>query len=223
MYKLKTFSLALIFTMTISSPTFAQTGDQPDELQAIYKCKSIAAPEERLACYDNSVGRFQEAEKSGNVVAVSKKAIEKVERDAFGFNIPSLPSLSGIFGRNEKRSDATQKKLKENDLTAPIKQVEREKSTPAPTQPPAINTRPTPSKVSEVTLNVRKTTEFGRDKTRFFMTNGQVWEQVGASRTRIAKKKPGKDYTAEISKAALGSFMMRVNGKGAAIRVRRVR
>lgn len=213
----------LAIAMTIAPQAIAQIDDQPDELQAIYACKTITAPEERLACYDNSVGRFQAAEKSGNVVAVSKTTIEKVERDAFGFNIPSLPSISGIFGRNNKESDTSKRVKKENDLTAPVKQAERVQNTPNPTQPPAFQTKPEPSKISDVTLDIRKTTEFGRDKTRFFMTNGQVWEQVGTTRTRIPKVKTGETANAEISKAALGSFLLRVNGKGASIRVRRVR
>jgi len=120
MYMLKISAIiisTLAIAMTIAPQAIAQIDDQPDELQAIYACKTITAPEERLACYDNSVGRFQAAEKSGNVVAVSKTTIEKVERDAFGFNIPSLPSISGIFGRNNKESDTSKRVKKENDLT----------------------------------------------------------------------------------------------------------
>jgi len=207
---------ALAFTISIGSFAFAQSASQPDELQAIYSCKSISDPQERLACYDNSVGRFEAAEKSGAVVTVSKTAIEKVERDAFGFNIPSLPSLGGLFGGGSKKT------VKENDLTAPVKKASIPKEPSSSVSLPKIS-KPEPSDITDVNLTVRKTTEFGRGKTRFFMTNGQVWEQVGSIRGRIPKVKEGKTTTAEISKAALGSFFLRVNGKGGAIRVRRVR
>ena len=210
--------------VVLSLPAHAQSSAQPDELQAIYACKSITSADERLACYDKSVGRFEAAEKSGEVVTVSKTAIEKVERDAFGFNIPSLPSLGGLFG---KRKPA-EKTEKENDLTAPVKtdpvkEVSRDVKKKEPTAPPVIQSKPVPSKVEEVSLKVRKTTTFGKNKTRFFMSNGQVWEQVGTTRTKIRKIEAGDDQSAEITKAALGSFFLRVNGKGAAIRVRRVR
>jgi len=55
------------------------------------------------------------------------------------------------------------------------------------------------------------------------MTNGQVWEQTDSIDVRIPKVRNGKSNTVKISKASLGSFFLRVNGKGSAIRVRRVR
>ena len=214
---------AILGISTLNSQALAQSTAQPTELQAIYACKSLSNPDERLACYDNTVNRFAAAEKSGEVVTISKTAIEKVERDAFGFNIPSLPGLSKIFGGNKKPVKAATKVEKESDLTAPVKLAVREPSITEPTPPPATSTTPEPSKISEVTLDIRKTTEFGYKKTRFFMTNGQVWEQADGVKVRLPKTRNGKTNTAKISKASLGSFLLRVNGKGSAIRVRRVR
>ena len=210
------FCSIIITTVLLSTHAKAQSAALPDELQAIYACKSISSAQERLACYDNSVGRFEEAEKSGEVVTVTKTAIEKVERDAFGFNIPSLPSLGGLFGGGSKKT------VKENGLTAPVKKASIPKEPSSSVSLPKIS-KPEPSDITDVNLTIRKTTEFGRGKTRFFMTNGQVWEQVGSIRGRIPKVKEDKTTTAEISKAALGSFLMKINGKGSAIRVRRVR
>lgn len=223
MYRLKLSALAissLALTAFIAPQAFAQVNGQPDELQAIYACKSIADPQERLACYDNSVGLFQAAEKSGEVVTVSKTAIEKVERDAFGFNIPSLPSLGRIFGGGKDEAPSTPK---ESDLTAPVQQAESGTSSQAATTAPEVMKRPTPSDVSEVKLQIRKMTTFGYKKTRFFMTNGQVWEQLDSTRVRIPKSKAGKIHDAVISKAALGSFVLLINDEGSNIRVKRVR
>lgn len=206
-----------IFALTV--PAHGQSSAQPDELQAIYACKSISSADKRLDCYDKSVGRFEAAEKSGEVVTVSKIAIDKVERDAFGFNIPSLPSLGGLFGKQKPVENTKEK----NERTYPVKEVSRDLKKKKLTTPPAIQNKPIPSKIEEVSLKVRKTTTFGKNKIRFFMSNGQVWEQVGTTRTRIRKIETGENQSAEISKAALGSFFLRVNGKGSAIRVRRVR
>lgn len=215
------YSLCAIFSFFMPvSHAMAQTSAQPSELQAIYACKSITDPGKRLTCYDNSVGRFEAAEKSGEVVTVSKTAIEKVERDAFGFNIPSLPSLGGLFGGG-KKSEKTVKK--ENDLTAPVREAAIGEKPKAPAQVPVVAPRPEASKVTEVTLDIRKTTEFGYKKTRFFMTNGQVWEQTDGVKVRVPKIRNGKINSAVISKASLGSFFLRVNGKGNAVRVQRVR
>jgi len=218
---LSTLTAAALTTLW-GSPAQAQTSSQPGELQAIYACKSIITATERLACYDGAVGRFEAAEKSGEVVTISKSAIEKVERDAFGFNIPSLPSLGRIFGGSEK-TDKSKTIKKENDLTAPVKEASRSETPSEPRPVPALKEKPEPSKVTDVTLDIRKTTEFGHKKTRFFMTNGQIWEQTDGVKVRVPKSRNGSVNTAYISKAAMGSFFLRVNGKGSAIRVQRVR
>ena len=140
------------------------------------KLKTIRDAQERLAYYDSSVGRFEAAQKSGEVVTVSKTAIEKGERDAFGFNLPSLPSLGNLFGGNDKSH-----------------------------------------------FRYSKNNRIWPQENKVFMANGQVWEQTDGNKVRIPKVRNEELNTADISKASLGSFFLRVNGKGAAIRVRRVR
>lgn len=54
---------------------------------------------------------------------------------------------------------------------------------------------------------------------RFTLDNGQVWEQVETDKVSGLKPLPA---SAEIRKASLGSFMMKING-GRSIRVRRVK
>lgn len=218
-------SVIFVFVFLAASHfhAFAQSAKKPNELQAIYACKSITDAQKRLACYDASVGRFEAAEKSGEVVTISKTAIEEVKRDAFGFNLPSLPSLGKIFGGNDKSETKPMKAARENDLTAPVKEAERTRTAKSPLKPATLNKNSTTSTVTEVTLDIRKTTEFGYKKTRFFMTNGQVWEQTDGTKIRIPKVRNEIANTAKISKASLGSFFLRINGKGSAIRVRRVR
>ena len=94
----------------------AQVGETPDELIAIYKCKSIEKPEIRLECYDNAVERFEKADNDGEFVTVSKAKIQNVEREAFGFNIPSLSSINRIFGLKEKSEiDAVTAEIKDKN------------------------------------------------------------------------------------------------------------
>ena len=89
--------LAVTLFIALTQPVYAQSTPQPTEISDVYACKTLADSTERLECYDNAVGRLEAAEKSGEVVTVSKKEVEKVERDAFGFNIPSLPGLGKLF------------------------------------------------------------------------------------------------------------------------------
>lgn len=199
----------------------AQNLDRPAELNEIFACKTLTDSLARLACYDKAVGLFEAAEQKGEVVTVSKSAIEKVERDAFGFNIPSLPSLGNLFGGSDK--DKKTKAPKSNDLTDPVRQVEVSPPSDVKTNTPSVMSKPKATEIDEVSLEIRKTTEFGYKKVRFFMANGQVWEQTDGKKIRIPKVRNGVANRAKISKASLGSFFLRVNGSGTAIRVRRVR
>jgi hypothetical protein len=216
------FLISLTVSLFAAYAASAQAGETPDELIAIYKCKSIEKPEIRLECYDNAVERFKKADNDGDLVTVSKSKIQNVEREAFGFNIPSLSSINRIFGLKEKsESDTIAADIKDkNQLTAPVKKPSTSK------KPPKKKEKKQKIKVKsidEVVLNIKKTSVFGYKKTRFFMTNGQVWEQIDNIRVRIPRAKDNKVNTALISKGAIGSFLLRINSQGVAIRVRRVR
>jgi len=215
----------------LPSSAAAQDTDLPVEIVGLYECKAISSAEARLTCYDAAVSNLKTAQKSGEIVTVSKTHVENVEREAFGFNIPSLPNLGNLFGGSDKVK--TLKTPEKNPLTAPVKSLEvKSPETVKAAEIPEQRADPTPSpvipvpqasKVKAVVLTIRKTTEYGYKKTRFFFDNGQVWEQTDGSKIRIPKVRNSVANTAIISKASLGSFLLRVNGKGSAVRVRRVR
>lgn len=81
----------------IAQPVTAQQDDglkTPEVLESLFACKTIENPEERLACYDEGVGRVEQAQSSGDLVAIDKQAAEQIKRESFGFNIPSLPKIA---------------------------------------------------------------------------------------------------------------------------------
>jgi hypothetical protein len=71
----------------------------PAALSAVYACSQIQDDHQRLACFDTAVGHLKQAETQGQIVAVDRERARTVERDAFGFNLPSLmrllPNLGG--------------------------------------------------------------------------------------------------------------------------------
>ncbi len=73
------------------------------------------------------------------------------------------------------------------------------------------------------TFEIERTKTFSYDKTKFYFTNGQVWEQVGSGSVRIPREKDGVKNTALISSAAMGSYKLQMGGKGRSIKVRRVK
>ena len=85
----------------------------------VYACKEIAADADRLACYDAAVGRLKAAEDAGEVKTFTRKEVEEVKRDSFGFAIPSLPKLA--FGGKDENGKAKADDLKE--VTFPIKSI----------------------------------------------------------------------------------------------------
>jgi hypothetical protein len=70
-----------------------------------------------------------------------------------------------------------------------------------------------------VSLAVTAVSEGAGGKLRLTMENGQVWRQVDTTRLRNVGQGP---WTAEIRKAALGSFMLTLND-GRPVRVERVK
>jgi hypothetical protein len=89
-------SLALVGAAAAQTPQ-----GQDNALDRVYACAAITQEAERLACYDNAVGRLRQAQTSGDLVAVDRTRVEEIERDAFGFSLPSIPRL---FGGRERDS-----------------------------------------------------------------------------------------------------------------------
>ncbi len=91
----------------LALPAAAQTSEtqrsptNPAVLDEVYACAQIGDEHQRLECYDHAVGRLREAQTRGDVVAVDRQQADRVNREAFGF---SLPSLGNLFGGVSSRS-----------------------------------------------------------------------------------------------------------------------
>lgn len=153
--------------------------DQPVSTQAIYACAEISNDAERLACYDETVGRFEAAEAAGEVATISKSEVEELKKDSFGFALPSIPRIvMPKFGNGEKKE------------------------------------------IEAVTLGVQEIARLPRKNLRITLDNGQIWEQTDTRRVPYSKAKGVE--TAEIKRASLGSFKMKLDG-GVSFRVKRIR
>ena len=112
----------------------------------MYACASIEENEARLQCYDQAVGRLQQAEATGEIRTISRSEVEAVERDAFGFNLPNLSNLVDIFSGSGK----SDKPAKRDALTAPVirtnpePETEEETTRSVEVTPRAVPQRPAP-------------------------------------------------------------------------------
>lgn len=93
--------LILTFLLMAAPPALAQEGG----LQQVLSCRTITEPGARLACFDEAAGALQAAEEAGEVKVITRAEVEKVRRDSFGFNIPSLPAFAAGSGRREERTE----------------------------------------------------------------------------------------------------------------------
>jgi len=99
------------------APAWAQETVSTD---TIYACADISDDAERLACYDSAVGRFKAAEEAGEVATISKSEVAELNRESFGFSLPSLPkNILPKFGSGDGDDDNL------DVLTEPVKSVTR--------------------------------------------------------------------------------------------------
>jgi len=91
-------SLCFVAFAAGSAAAQDQPPANPQVLDQVYACANIADETQRLACYDGAVGRLRAAQSSGDLVAVDRAQAQEVEREAFGFSLPSLPRIFGNRG-----------------------------------------------------------------------------------------------------------------------------
>lgn len=80
-----------------SAPPAAQS---PEALGKVYACAEISDAQQRLACFDAAVAGMRTAETRGEFAAVDANRVRQIERESFGFTLPSLPRL-GLPGRRD--------------------------------------------------------------------------------------------------------------------------
>ncbi len=248
--------------LMMSSSVWAQSTDPIDD---ILVCQQIADEASRLACFDAAAGRLTE-ERDNGLVAIYRQDVEAVERDSFGFDLPSMPRLSlSMFGNGGGNSPdpldpaSTPERLAAAEAGEPVEPVRSApQPSPAPDQattgetetesrgifarltgrgeeasppPPAASQgepvngvqvveRDDEGGVERVVMQIERIRSMGYNRHRFYMTNGQVWDQSAAA--RISYDEDETNF-AEIRRASLDSYLMQINGRGRAIRVHRDR
>lgn len=171
-----------------------------DPLAALRKCRTISDPSRKAACYDTAMDALEADRAANKISIITGTQIEGLQRDAFGFNLPSLPRLRfghapGAPGKNAL-SDAQDAKAG--------KVLKKSKS----------------GEVLRVAYTVSRVSTLPNGHKKIYLTDGQVWEQVGSDAPRFRGSPP---YRVQIKKAALGSYLLAVEGSRRAVRVRRVK
>lgn len=191
---------AIAAAACLTAAASAQTTSEP--LDDLLACRQLADPAERLACFDTAAASVALARDSGDLVAIRQSDFDAVERESFGLNLTGLARLGGNLFRSRDSS--------------------------APRGPDAVAEdgvrvleRSSDGGIDRASLLVERYTTFDRGKLRFYMQNGQVWEQTD---TRpIRPPRGGEPFEVEIRSGALGSFLLNIPGVSRSIGVRRTR
>lgn len=199
-------ALVAIFAL----PAHARQDTPPQGLDAVYKCAQETDEAKRLACFDAATRDLKTAEDSGELVTVTREDVEQEKRNSFGFATSTLSTIGNLF--SGRSSDSDTESATEEAVVETASHPEREKSAPAPVLD-----------LDQLSNPILKTEEFGYERTRFYLANGQVWDQLDRGYFRVPKERNGVSNIAEIRRGALGSYMLQVNGSGKTIAVRRRR
>ncbi|MEP3654588.1 MAG: hypothetical protein ABJO36_06805 [Litorimonas sp.] len=161
---------------------------------SVNECQKIQDPGLRLECFD---ALFET--KSSDLPTKTEPIASEPEI----FETVTITPDIDNFGERQAK----------DDLTRPIEK---------PTKSGKI-AKAKPTRVTSISQAVTKLDVFGYKKLRITLENGQVWEQVGSVTQRPPKLSSKRPLIAEISEAALSSYFLQFNGKGRAIKVKRVR
>lgn len=173
----------------------ALAGVRDDVLEAMGRCTAITDNQGRLACYDAAAPRLRDA-LATPPSSLGRPPTKQEQESWFGFN------LDDIFGGG---SAATTPQEFGKERTAEA-QTTRERE--------EIDSISSP--VSEVSF-----TTFGHFIV--FLANGQVWRQLQGDADRAYFRPHAQDNTVTISRGAIGSYNLTLNGSGKVFKVTRVK
>lgn len=210
----------------VAAAAGAQQAGQPAgrPMEPILECRMITEDAARLACYDRAMEAFGDPGEE-RLVVVDLDRIEAVERDGFGLSMPSLPDLSAIFSSEgrlglEGPGGAARTPGAADADPDPSAQPAPAAAREAPgNEAVRVVERSNDGQVERVELVIADISRRGYDGARVEMSNGQIWVVPNDADRLLRRGDPGD--TAEIRRAAMGSFLMRLNGQGQAYRTRR--
>ena len=193
------------FTHAVAAEDMASSS----ALNDIYSCAAIEDDDKRLACFDRAVKSVKSAEETGDLVAVDKSQVQTLQREAFGFNLPSLPKfrIPTLVRRQAAKNNISE--------TAPSDIAEE------PANSAQVLEKTKTGEISKIVYSIARIKKRANGKLVFYLENGQVWAQTNPKDINLPRNVEG--LKAEIKKAAFGTYLLRINGKGGAIRVRRTR
>jgi hypothetical protein len=131
---MRVLSICLGGLILAAAPVAAQERDgsaRPAVLQALYDCRTITDPAQRLACFEAQTAALEAAETSRDVRIVSREELRRAQRGLFGLSLPNLGNLFGGGNRDEDGEDGEDGGRDPDvvqEITAAIREIGRDAS-----------------------------------------------------------------------------------------------
>lgn len=98
-------AIAALSGLATASAAYAAPNrpERPEILTRVVQCRAIADAGERLACFDREVAAMDQAQASGQLVAMDRQQVRRTRRSLFGLTLPNLD----LFGDNAGDEEAS--------------------------------------------------------------------------------------------------------------------
>ena len=207
------------------SPALA--GPQDDVLKAFGECAAVHDSAARLACYDSLASRMK---------AASAPAEQPAPPVAAATVTPSAPPGAGevatpappVAAAAPTPAPAEQESWFGRNVgsvfdTSPEQQTTPEKFGADQMPPPEPAQSSAPQEIDSITAQVSDVAFTAFGKFIVILDNGQIWRQIeGDSDVAHFKKNPA-DNTVTITRGAIGSYNLTINGREKVFKVKRVK
>ena len=103
----------IVFTIAClsASSASAQNTSADAVLQSFSQCRSIAAAEDRVDCFDRSSQALEKAVKSGEVAIADRQEVRSAQRSLFGLSAVRIPFLRNGDSKDKRSSAEGTEKL----------------------------------------------------------------------------------------------------------------
>ena len=160
-------------------------------LKALSDCGALTDVAAKAACYDAASAALNSAVRTGEIIIVRKKEAQAAQRNAFGFNLPSLNIFDRINGDRADKKDG-KKEGKPGEVVAT-------------------------GGLDSLSTEAKAASQDGNGHWTITTVEGAVWRQID---NEVLAPRPHAGSKLEIKRAAFGSFMMKID-RLPAIRVKR--
>jgi hypothetical protein len=174
----------------------ASAASRDDVLQALGRCAAIAENNARLACYDALAPRIKDA-LATPPASLAHEPTKEEQESWFGFDIGSL------FGGGSAEPTTAEQFGKERTVEA---QATRERE-----------------EIDSISAGVTEAAFTPVGQFIVFLDNGQVWRQLQGDSDRAHFRSNTKENKVTISRGALGSYNLAINGSDRIFKVTRVK